>query len=198
MGNNMTKKKLIESTPAEQAKSMGLTYGGFGGWVDASRTVVAKTINGQLVKVDPKDSQEEKQELEKLNVFRFDPRMISVSEKNPKSRFVWKYNQILKAITSQGAKTIMLIPRGTEQETATYLRTLGMGPGVKLSPMNAEDPNKVRDFVSQKIKAGHSSVDYYDTSEKGIAAVHSLKAQFNRLDNLNLKTHQLTSKESFQ
>jgi hypothetical protein len=40
-----------EKKPAEQAKELGLVYGGYGNWIDPkTKETVAKTINGKLVK----------------------------------------------------------------------------------------------------------------------------------------------------
>lgn len=47
------------SKPAEQAKQLGLTYAGWGKWMDDSGKVVAKTVNGQLVKLDDPEEPED-------------------------------------------------------------------------------------------------------------------------------------------
>jgi hypothetical protein len=183
-------------TPAEQAHALGLTYGGFAGWVDKNRKVVAKTVDGKLVRVSDDDNAGD-QDLGRVAIFRFEPAILAMSQKNPHSRFVWKYNAILKSVTQMGS-AVMLVPRGMEHEIADYLRSTGIDGGVKLATINADDPNKVRDFVADKIKQGFSNVQYFDTSEKGINAVESLHAQFNKKDNLHLKTHQLTGKGANQ
>lgn len=47
--------EIMESDTADQAKKMGLTYGGYGKWKDAQGNTVAKTVNGQLVKIGADD-----------------------------------------------------------------------------------------------------------------------------------------------
>jgi hypothetical protein len=44
-------------TAAQQAHELGLTHAGWGYWQDSSGKVVAKTINGQLVKLEPGEQQ---------------------------------------------------------------------------------------------------------------------------------------------
>ncbi len=39
------------ASPADQAKKLGLTYAGWGKWMDDSGDIVAKTVNGELVKL---------------------------------------------------------------------------------------------------------------------------------------------------
>lgn len=182
------------NTPAEQAHAMGLVYGGFGGWIrkdDPDRKVVAQTIDGKLVRKEEDKSSD--QDLGRLNIFRFDPNILTMSQKNPSSRFVWKYNAILKSITKLGT-AVMIVPRGTEHKIADYLRTIGIDGGVKLASIDSDNPNLVRDFVADKIDQGFSNVQYFDTNEKAINAVDSLHAQYNKKDNLHLKTHPLTGR----
>jgi hypothetical protein len=197
--NNAPKTSTSSNTPAEQAHAMGLVYGGFGGWIhkqDPDRKVVARTIDGKLIRVSD-DEDGGNQDLGRINVFRFDPEILSMSTKNPSSRFVWKYNAILKSITKMGS-AVMIVPRGTEHTVADYLRRIGIDGGVKLAPITSDNPNLVRDFVAEKIEQGFSNVQYFDTNEKAVNAVDSLHAQYNKKDNLHLKTHQLTGRNAKQ
>jgi hypothetical protein len=49
---------MKESSTAEQAKAMGLKYAGYGKWKDASGKTVAKTVQGNLVKLDGTEAPE--------------------------------------------------------------------------------------------------------------------------------------------
>lgn len=53
VSENFKKRFISESDAAEQAKQLGLTYAGWGKWKDSTGKVVAKTVDGQLVKVEP-------------------------------------------------------------------------------------------------------------------------------------------------
>ena len=45
-----------QSEAAQQAKEMGLTSAGYGNWRDQSGNVVARTVDGQLQMIDPKEA----------------------------------------------------------------------------------------------------------------------------------------------
>lgn len=53
---NRVFKSINESDAAEQAKMLGLTYGGWGKWKDDSGKTVAKTIDDTLVKLSPEEA----------------------------------------------------------------------------------------------------------------------------------------------
>ena len=190
-----TQIQLHELTPADQAKSLGLVYGGFGGWIDPkTRQVKARTVDGKLVRVDDEENGGTTQTLGKLNIFVLDHNVMKNGERLSK-KYTDKYNKIIQSILKHGdGEMIILIEKNTEREVADYLRKIGISGGLKLTPIDATDPNKIRAYVEKKIKAGHNSIQYYDTNETNINAVESLRAPYNKLD-LSIDTHPLTKIE---
>jgi hypothetical protein len=193
----MAKQRLFE-TPAEEAHSLGLEYGGFGGWIDPkTRAVKAKTIDGHLVKVNGNEQGgDEEPEYGPLVVLHMENWIYSA---DPDAPFTQKYNKMIKTIVHKGIDVAVLVERGKEHVAADYLRKMGIGAGVKLVPINAEDDTQVKEFFRQKIDLGYRKFHYFDSNHRNIKAVESLKAPYNKLD-LKLRIHYLTPKgaEGFQ
>lgn len=184
--------QLNELTPADQAKALGLVYGGFGGWIDPeTRVKKAETIDGKLVRTDGDGDGDNVPDLGKINIFVLDHDVIEAASNKP-SKYVETYNSIIKKLVKLGGgEMVILIQRNTEREIAEYLRKLGISAGLKLTPIDAKDPNKVRDYVEEKIKAGYSVIKYFDCDPINVNAVESLRAPYNKLD-LTIDTHPLT------
>lgn len=190
----MANKRIIkeESEASQQAHALGLEYGGYGGWViPKTRQVVAKTVNGKLVRTG-EEQQEEKTDLGSLVLFHMQDNQMGTDPSKP-SRFTKKYNEIIKNVLRKGGADIaVLVTRGTENRVADFLRKNDIGSGVKLVPLDTTDPNKVKDFVEQKIKEGYTSIHYYDSEQRNNHAVESLKAPYNKL-HIKIKAHELTN-----
>lgn len=48
-----------EEAAAEEAHRLGLEYAGWGRWKDRTKKIVAKTVDGKLVRIDPRVAQQE-------------------------------------------------------------------------------------------------------------------------------------------
>lgn len=189
----MAPQPLNEMTPAEQAKSLGLVYGGFGGWIDPkTRVVKARTIDGKLVKVEDEDEGQDRPDLGPLILFNFDEQILG-TDKDEAPRFIHKFDSVIKAILQKGADVVFIIPPATEHKVADYLRGIGVHAGPTLVPLVSDDPNKRHDFVAKKIKEGYTKIHYFDHSEVNCKAVESLEATYNKLD-VRVVTHLLTKK----
>lgn len=90
-------KKLQEAkaTPAEQAKKMGLSYAGWGRWMDDSGKIVARTLKGKLTKVEPEEPEEHG----------VDPKTSKALDKIFKKAGHWNYNPIGATHISPGWNT---------------------------------------------------------------------------------------------
>lgn len=187
-----TRITLNELSPADQAKALGLVYGGFGGWIDPkTRVVKARTIDGELVQVDDEEEGEGNANMGKISVFVLDHQVIKRGNQS-KSKYVETYNKIIKTISKRGdGDMVILIERNTEREIAEYLRKIGISAGLKLTPLDTTDPNKIRDYVKQKIEAGYSEIHYFDTDKVSINAIESLRAPYNK-KKIKIETHPLT------
>lgn len=183
---------LHEITPADQAKSLGLIYGGFGQWIDPkTRITKARTIDGKLVKVDSSSEDAPEADLGKINIFVVDHSVLEKAKRVPDSRFVEIYNKLLKAMVKiGGAENVMLVNQHSQQEVAEYFRKIGISAGVNLTPIDMNDPNKIHEFVEKKIKEGYTHIEFYDNNQVNIESVESLRAPYNKLD-LTIDTHPL-------
>jgi hypothetical protein len=184
---------LNELSPADQAKALGLVYGGFGGWIDPkTRIVKARTVDGELVKVDDEEDGESSQDMGKINIFVLDHAVIKKASEDSSSTYVKKYNKIIKTLSQRGdGDMVILIERNTEREIADYLRKIGLSSGLKLTPLAADDPNQIREYVRQKIESGYTDIQYFDTDKVNINAVESLRAPYNK-KKITIDTHILT------
>jgi hypothetical protein len=149
-----------------------------------------------LVRSEPDEEQSEEKEYGPLVVIHMDDWIFKA---DPNSAFTQKYNKIIKAIVHKGIDVAVLVERGKEHAAADYLRKMGVGAGVKLVPLNAEDDTQVKEFFRQKIDLGYRKFHFFDSNHRNIKAVESLKAPFNKLD-LKIRIHYLTPKgaESFK
>lgn len=194
MESSMTYEILLnELSPADQAKALGLVYGGFGGWIDPkTRIVKARTVDGELVKVDDEEDGESSQDMGKINIFVLDHAVIKKASEDSSSTYVKKYNKIIKTLSQRGdGDMVILIERNTEREIADYLRKIGLSSGLKLTPLAADDPNQIREYVRQKIESGYTDIQYFDTDKVNINAVESLRAPYNK-KKITIDTHILT------
>jgi len=184
---------LNELSPADQAKALGLVYGGFGGWIDPkTRVVKARTVDGELVKVDDEEEGDSSQNMGKINIFVLDHAVIKKASEDTSSTYVKKYNKIIKTLSKHGdGDMVILIERNTEREIADYLRKIGVSSGLKLTPLASDDPNQIREYVRQKIESGYTDIQYFDTDKININAVESLRAPYNK-KKITIDTHILT------
>lgn len=175
-------------TPAQQAKAMGLVYGGFGGWIDPeTRVVKARTVDGKLVKVDGDEEGGSKEDLGRVAILNFDPSLLqSTASKLPEEK-VKAYNKLLAKILQFGGDFIIFTARSQEKDVAKYLMKIGITAGVKLAPFASAESQKKRKYVEKKIKSGYSHIQYFDFDAKDIAAIESLKPPYNKL-NVRIET----------
>lgn len=194
----MTNRLILESTPAEQAKQMGLVYLGFGGWGyadDPNRKVVARTIDGKLVKVGEEEEGESTRDLGRITILAFEDTILKADPTKP-SRYIEKFHTMIKAIVKRGNDFVLLCELGSERALADYLRRIGLKAGLKIVPIGEMTPAKAHDFVEKKIQEGYSTIEYFDTDEHNCKAVESLKATFNKKENLTIDVHPLTRMDS--
>lgn len=184
---------LNELSPADQAKALGLVYGGFGGWIDPkTRVVKARTVDGELVKVGDDEEGDGSQDMGEISIFVLDHSVIKKASQDTSSTYVKKYNKIIKTLSKRSeGDMVILIERNTEREIADYLRKIGISSGLKLTPLAADDPNQIREYVRQKIEAGYTDIQYFDTDKVNINAVESLRAPYNK-KKITIDTHILT------
>lgn len=190
----MTERLLSESTPAEQAEAMGLVYLGFGGWgyeTDPERKVVARTIDGKLVKVGEEEEGETSQDLGRVTILAFENTILRADPTKP-SKYIEKFQMMIKAIVKRGNDFVLLCKLGDERAVADYLRKIGLKAGLKIVPVSDLTPAKAHDFAEQKIQDGYTQIEYFDTNTQNCKAVESLKATFNKMENLKIDVHPLT------
>jgi hypothetical protein len=185
---------LNEETPSEQAKRLGLTYGGFGGWVNKDRKVVARTIDGKLVKVGNDEEQQPGTDMGKITILVLEDTIVGADNT---SKYIQKFNQMIKAVIKKGGEFVMLCNRGSERAVAEFLRANGIKAGLKLVPIVNNDPNKMKDFVKSKIEQGFTNIQFFDTDEHATNAVDSLRATYNKLD-IVIDTHLLSKHDREQ
>lgn len=181
-------------TPKEQAHALGLVYGGFAGWVDpTTRKVIAKTVDGNLVRISNDDQEEggDEENLGRLTILDLDFEVIFANPKENKLA-IQDYVTLIKSILHVGSDFTILIKKNGEKDAAKFLKSIGIIHGVTLSPLGSFDAEKKRHFVEEKIKDGYSEIQYYDRDEKAIQAVGSLKATYNKLD-IRVDTHKLSN-----
>jgi hypothetical protein len=189
----MAKQPLNEATPAETAKSMGLTYLGFGGWgyaSDPKRKVVARTIDGKLVRVeDDAQANQKATDAGRLIIVDFDDHLLYADLQTPTDA-VRRYVHLLKTVVRTGSETIVLHSRNAEKQVAKFLKQIGVTAGPKLVPYGSSEPNKKKLLVQQKIKTGFTEIQFFDRDPHAIHAVESLKAPYNKLK-VKIETHQI-------
>jgi predicted nucleic acid-binding Zn ribbon protein len=190
------------STPAEQAKALGLEYGGFGGWINPStRQVVAKTIDGKLVRTDGSGAGSDRTDLGRLVVMDFDDDLLYARPEDASA--VKKYVDLMHGILKTGSDFYILTDRkvednphaqtkNKEQDVAKFLDKVGIKSGVQFAPIVNSEPHKKKLFVQKKIKEGYTEIQYFDRDEKAIHAIDSLKAPYNKLD-VRIDGHKLPS-----
>lgn len=181
--------QLNELTPAEQARALGLEYGGFGGWINKDRKVVARTINGRLVRVDNDEEPEKDEDLGRILIIDFDDELLYTDLKKAKQN-VKRYIILLKSLVKTGNDVVIMHSRNSEKKVAKFLKKIGITAGPTLVPYASSEPNKKRDFVQKKIKAGYTEIHFFDRDPKAIHAVESLKAPYNKVLK-KLETHQI-------
>ena len=175
-------------TPAQQAKSMGLVYGGFGGWIDPeTRVVKARTVDGKLVKADGDEDGSAKEDLGRVTILNFDPSLLQGKAKQLPPEKVKTYNKLLAKILQFGGDFIIFTARSQEEDVARYLQKIGITAGVKLAPFASSESQKKRKYIEKKIKSGYSHIQYFDFDSKDIAAIESLKPPYNKL-NVRIET----------
>ena len=175
-------------TPGQQAKALGLVYGGFGGWIDPeTRVVKARTVDGKLVKVGDDEEGPSKEDLGRVAILNFDPALLQKSAASVPQEKVQAYNKLLTRILQFGGDFIVFTARSQEKDVARYLQKIGITSGVKLAPFGSSDSQKKRKYVEKKIKSGYSHIQYFDYDGKDIAAIESLKPPYNKL-NVRIET----------
>jgi hypothetical protein len=176
-------------TPAEQAKSMGLEYGGFGGWIDPkTRKVVAKTIDGNLVRTSDQNAGDNDLDMGRLVILDFDDELLYAKPEDAGA--VKKYIKLIKSILKSGSDFVVLTARNSEKKVAKFLRKVGVTSGLKLKPYGSADPHKKKIFIKKKIDEGYSEIQFFDRDPKALHAAESLKAPYNKLD-VRIDTHKL-------
>lgn len=190
------------ATPAEQAKALGLEYGGFGGWINpTTRQVVAKTIDGKLVRTDTVSAGSDRTDLGRLVVLDFDDDLLQARSQDAEA--VKKYIDLIKNILKTGSDFYIMTTRDVEddpsaelknreQAVAKFLARFGIKSGVRFAPIVNSEPQKKKHFVQAKIKEGYTEIQFFDRDEKALHAVESLKAPYNKLD-VRIDTHKLPS-----
>ena len=177
------------SAASEQAKALGLVYGGFSAWLNPkTRKKVAQTIEGKLVKTGGEE--ETSTDLGKINIFRVD--LPTIQKGDDSKKYTTTYGEIIKYIVRKGdAPLTVLVPMNSQREVAEYLHNeLNLSSGVKLTGISNVNPNEIHAYVKEKIEEGYTNIQYFDTSELNINAVESLTAPYNKRD-IIIKTHPL-------
>jgi len=182
-------------TPSEQAKSMNppLVYVGFAGWAsskDPNRKVVAKTIDGKLVRVDDDDEETKGKKIDPMTqytIIDLDEEFLKADKRSPARE---KYIALFKHLINAGDKLIILTARGSDERAAAFLKEIGITNNVKLIPYGSAEPEKKKKLVNTLIKDGARHIRYFDRDPHAVSAVEGLKATFNRAE-IDLDTHTL-------
>jgi hypothetical protein len=178
---------LLEMSPAETAKGLGLTYGGFGGWIDPkTRKVVARTVQGALVRVE--DGEGGPENLGRINILSFDYELTKTDWNNP-SEYIKKYAKMVDALMKVDGDFVIVCDEHQVREMADFMRRIGIRAGVKVKPIGLIDPDKVKEFAETKIKEGYTIIHFFDSDEKNVHAIESLRATFNRKEELVITPH---------
>jgi hypothetical protein len=178
-------------TPSETAKTLGLEYGGFGGWIDPkTRVVKARTVNGKLVRVDGDEEESGDDDLGRLIIVNFDDELLYVDAKNSKNKDVERLIYLLKSVVRTGSDVVILHARNSEKKVAKWLKDHGITAGVTLVPYGSSSPDKKHDFVEKKVHAGYTEIQYFDHDVKAIHAIESLRAPYNKRE-VQIEPHQL-------
>lgn len=181
---------INEITPSDQAKSLGLVYGGFGGWIDPkTRVVKARTIDGKLVRVDDEEEQGGEENLGRLIILDVDDNLLFADPKKLKHS-AEKYVQLIRALTRSGQPIVLMHARNAEERLAKFMQSIGVTNGATLVPVGSAGPDKKRELVEKKVKAGYSEIQFFDRDPKAIRAVESLKAPYNKRQ-ISIETHQI-------
>jgi hypothetical protein len=184
------KKPLNEITPSEQAKMLGLDYLGFGGWGKSSdRKVLARTIDGKLVRTDDNGQPEDDTDLGRLLIIDFDDELLYMNLDNATGDAA-KFLKLIKSLVKTGNDIVILHSRNSEKRVAKFLKSINITAGPTLVPIGSSDPSKKKEFVAKKIKAGYSEIYFFDRDPNAIQAVESLKAPFNKVL-VKLETYQI-------
>jgi hypothetical protein len=179
----ITKQLLSEAgqSPGEQAKALGLVYGGFGGWIDPdTRVVMARTVDGKLVRVKDGEEEEGDQNLGRLIILNFDPNILHAEKNGIPEEKQKAYKALIHKVLKFGGDFIVFTARTQAIEVAKYLKGMGINNGVKIVPFGSSAGQKKRKFVEKKIKTGYKEIQYFDYNKSDIAAIESLKAPYNK------------------
>lgn len=168
-------------TPAEQAKALGLEYCGFGGWCGLNdRKVVARTINGKLVRVDDDEESTEEATMKRLIIIDFDDELLYTDLSNA-SGDVLKFMRLIRSLVKTGNDVVILHSRNSEKKVAKFLKSMSISSGPALVPIGSSEPNKKKKFVAKKIKEGYKEIYFFDRDANTIHAIESLKAPYNKV-----------------
>src|SRR5690242_4344069 len=189
---------LFELEASEQAKQLGLVYLGYGGWGypdDPERNVVARTIDGKLVKKEDEKEAESKKDLGQLSILTFEDALLRIDSRLPE-KYAENFKLMIKAIINSGTDFVVLCKRGSERLVADYLRKNGVRAGVKIVPLDNITPALIHDYVKKKINEGFTTIEYFDVDDQNCNAVESLKATFNKIEELTIDVHPLVALDS--
>jgi hypothetical protein len=179
------------SKPADEAKKLGLEYCGFGGWcIPKTREVVARTVDGQLVRVDDNEDQKKNKDLGRLIVVNFDDELLYVDSKHPEDRATKLLVNLMKSVVRTGSDVILLHARNSEKKVAKWLKMQGITGGPTLIPYGSADVVKKKELIEKKIRAGYKEIEFFDSDAKSLRAINSLKAPFNKRQ-IQIDTHQI-------
>lgn len=186
----MIKKRLNESTPAEQAHALGFEYLGFGGWGNPQdRIVRAKTVDGKLVRVEDNQESEPTEDLGRCIIVDVDDKLLYADLKQPTDT-VQRYIYLLHALVKTGQSVVLMHARNSEKKLAQFLKQIGITAGPQLAPIGSGTPDKKRELVEKKVQAGYKEIQFFDRDPLAIHAVESLKAPYNKR-NIQIETHKI-------
>ena len=185
-------------TPSEQAKALGLVYGGFAQWVNPdTRKTMARTVDGKLVKVDGAEEGTSKADKGRLAILSFDASVLSPDRSGVAPDKIAMYNKLLIKILQFGGDFTVFSGHNQERDVAMYLKKVGVSAGVKIIPLAASTPQKKRVYVEKKIKEGYKQIQYFDNDSTSVNAIESLKAPYNKLS-IQIETFDLPNLQGDQ
>lgn len=179
------------STPSEQAKALGLEYGGFGGWIDPkTREVRARTVDGKLVRVEDDEESQGEDDLGCLILVSFDDELLYTDINTTENKDIDRLIYLLKSVVKTSNDVIVMHSRNSERKVAMWLKEHGITGGAVLVPYGSSDPDKKKELVQKKIHAGYTEIQFFDSDSKALHAVESLKAPYNKRQ-IKIDTHQI-------
>lgn len=162
-----------ESAAAKEAHRRGLTYGGFSQWVDASRQVRGKTVDGQFVPVGP-ESAGQQQAKGPIAVIDVDTDLFRLPSENSVVR---RYLSFLEKLLKRQVSLVLLLPKDLIERAAELLSQFDNLNQSKVVPYTKADPSVKAGFVAKLIKSGYARVYFFDDDQQTIQAVNALKAK---------------------